>query len=441
MNKKLFAVVSFMLLFTSIVPLAASQDSMDDVDVTIYVDDDNVEGPWDGTYDHPYRFIQDAVNVSEKDSIIFVCNGVYYEHILLTQTVSLIGENKETTIIDGSSSSGVIKIQGGDNIFIKNFTIQNGIDETETSGWGILTESTEFLVVSDTIITNNEDGIIIGENSKNCMILSSAIMDNDVGVGIYNSSANLIYSNTINDNNVNVMLYQSKDNLIANNNIYGGKKNAYFFNSYDQFDGNYWGVSGWIHLIAGLMEIPSLGFVIPWIKFDVNPLDSIDAFERNPMARMKTSKGTMIIEMYQSKMPITVNNFIRLSDIDFFEQLVFHRVIDDFVIQGGGYYANGTHKESPFGTIELEIHPDVTHVDGAISMARTSDPNSATSQFFICDGPQHRLDGNYSAFGRVIVGIDVLRSIASVETKTKHGFMRDWPVDEVVIEQVDIFYT
>ena len=74
-------------------------------------------------------------------------------------------------------------------------------------------------------------------------------------------------------------------------------------------------------------------------------------------------------------------------------------------------------------------------------MARTNDPNSATSQFFICDGAQNRLDGNYSAFGKVIVGIDVLRDIASVETKTKHGFMQDWPVDEVYILEVEIIYT
>ena len=112
-------------------------------------------------------------------------------------------------------------------------------------------------------------------------------------------------------------------------------------------------------------------------------------------------------------------------------------MIDDFVIQGGGYYANGTHKKSPYDPIVLETHPEVMHVDGAISMARTNDPNSATSQFFICDGPEHRLDGNYSAFGKVINGLDVLRDIASVETKTRY-FMKDWPVDDIIINSVTI---
>jgi cyclophilin family peptidyl-prolyl cis-trans isomerase len=136
-------------------------------------------------------------------------------------------------------------------------------------------------------------------------------------------------------------------------------------------------------------------------------------------------------------MPITAGNFIRLANDEFFTDLVFHRVIDDFVIQGGGYYANGTQKKSPYGPITLETHPDVLHVDGAISMARTNDPDSATNQFFICDGPQHRLDGNYAAFGVVITGFQVLRDIASVETTRKY-FLKDWPVDDVIINYITI---
>jgi cyclophilin family peptidyl-prolyl cis-trans isomerase len=116
---------------------------------------------------------------------------------------------------------------------------------------------------------------------------------------------------------------------------------------------------------------------------------------------------------------------------------VFHRVIKDFAIQGGGYDPSGTYHESPYGPIDLEIHPDVRHVDGAISMARTSDPNSATSQFFICDGTQPHLDGEYAAFGKILIGLDVLRDIASVETTTKHG-MQDWPIEEAIINYIEI---
>ena len=152
---------------------------------------------------------------------------------------------------------------------------------------------------------------------------------------------------------------------------------------------------------------------------------------------MNTTLGTMIIELFTDKMPITTDNFIKLADSGFYRNIVFHRVINDFVIKGGGYYANGTNHKSPFGRIKLETHPDVLHVDGAISMARTMMPNSATSQFFICDGPSPHLDGNYAAFGVVIDGIDVLREIAEVETTSKYGH-DDWPVNDVIINSVAI---
>ena len=159
--------------------------------------------------------------------------------------------------------------------------------------------------------------------------------------------------------------------------------------------------------------------------------------ERKKIAVIETNMGTIKVELYTDKMPIATENFIRLANDGFYNGLVFHRVVDDFVIQGGGYYPNGTMKKSPYGPIKLETNPDVTHVDGAISMARTSDPNSATSQFFICDGAQHFLDGQYAAFGKVIEGMDIVRAIASVNTTTKYG-MQDWPVDDVIIESITI---
>lgn len=439
MEQKLFVLVSVMLLIVGLIPIGVSQETGDSG--IIYVDDDNGTGPWDGSIDHPYQHVQDAVDVAADGASIFVFNGFYSENIVLFQSVSILGESKESTILDGGLFDSVIRIENGDTILIENVTIQNGSDETDLEGCGILTISTELLVVSNTVITNNEVGILLSEGSTDCMILSNEIRNNDVGVDICSSSNCLVYGNTITGNGINLLLYRSTGNLITNNNIFEGQKNLEFYTSFDQLSSNYWGTSSSVYFVIGKMEIESLGLVIPWIKFDLTSVSSIDSFERNPIARMKTSMGTMMIEMYQSQMPITTNNFIRLSDIDFFDQLVFHRVIDDFVIQGGGYYDNGTNKESPFGPIELEISPEVTHVDGAISMARTNDPNSATSQFFICDGAQNRLDGNYSAFGKVIVGIDVLRNIASVETKTKHGFMQDWPVDEVYILEVEIIYT
>lgn len=168
---------------------------------------------------------------------------------------------------------------------------------------------------------------------------------------------------------------------------------------------------------------------------DENSLDT-----ENPIAIIDTSMGTIKVELYRDKVPNTVDNFINYANDDFYEGLVFHRVIDDFMIQGGGFYPDGTQKQTN-DPIDLEIHEDVRHVDGAIAMARTNDPNSATSQFYICDGAQSFLDDNYAAFGVTIEGIEVVRNIASVETTTKTvggSQMQDWPAEDVIINSITI---
>jgi len=162
-----------------------------------------------------------------------------------------------------------------------------------------------------------------------------------------------------------------------------------------------------------------------------------------PLAIINTSKGTIIAELYIDKVVKTVGNFIDLANDGFYNNTVFHRIIDDFMIQGGGFNTDGSYKESPYGPIDLDIHPDLHHVDGAIAMARTSDPNSATSQFFIDDGAQPQLEPGgvdeygYAVFGAVIDGMNVVRKIASVETTTKNG-MQDWPVDDVIIYSITV---
>ena len=165
-----------------------------------------------------------------------------------------------------------------------------------------------------------------------------------------------------------------------------------------------------------------------------------DTSEGNSIAVIDTSMGIIKVELYEDKVPNTCENFIKLANDGFYDGLVFHRVMDDFMIQGGGFTSDGTKKESPYGTIDLEINPEVRHVDGAIAMARTSDPNSATSQFYICDGSQSFLDDNYAAFGVTIEGMDVVREIAALDpehTTTKYG-MQNWPVDDVIINSITI---
>ena len=160
------------------------------------------------------------------------------------------------------------------------------------------------------------------------------------------------------------------------------------------------------------------------------------------IAIIETSEGTIKVDLYEDKTPNTVQNFINYAEEDFYDGLVFHRVIDGFMIQGGGFYPDGTQKETN-DAINLEIHPDARHVDGAIAMARTSDPNSATSQFFINDGAQSQLEpggvdpNGYAVFGVVIDGMDIVRLISGVETTSKYG-MQNWPVEDVIITNVTI---
>ncbi|MBN1645868.1 peptidylprolyl isomerase [Candidatus Woesearchaeota archaeon] len=122
-------------------------------------------------------------------------------------------------------------------------------------------------------------------------------------------------------------------------------------------------------------------------------------------AVITTSKGVIEFELYENEAPITTANFIKLAEQGFYDGLSFHRVEPGFVIQGGDPKGDGT-GGSP-DKIPLEISPLLRHWDGAVSMARASDPNSASSQFFITLGAQHFLDDNYAVFGRVIAGKDV----------------------------------
>ena len=160
---------------------------------------------------------------------------------------------------------------------------------------------------------------------------------------------------------------------------------------------------------------------------------------RYPIALINTSKGMIIAELYDKIMPITTDNFVQLAMQGFYNGLIFHRVIPDFMIQGGGYYPNGTFKKSPYGTIEFEIHDSVVpHANGTISMARGTDKNSASSQFFICDGDQYALDGEYAAFGRVVKSsMTIVRDIARVETTTV-STMSNWPVVPQIINSITI---
>ena len=152
----------------------------------------------------------------------------------------------------------------------------------------------------------------------------------------------------------------------------------------------------------------------------------------NRVAIIETTQGTMKAELFEDKAPITTANFIKLAESGFYDGLIFHRVIRGFMIQGGDPKGTGTGGSKD--TIKLETHSDLKHTNGSLSMARASDPNSASSQFFICDGAQPHLDGSYAVFGRVTENQDVIQLISAVKTNQQDRPLEDVKMIKITIE-------
>lgn len=144
----------------------------------------------------------------------------------------------------------------------------------------------------------------------------------------------------------------------------------------------------------------------------------------------------MEAELYPDTAPITVDNFVSLIKEKFFDGIIFHRVIAGFMIQGGdptGTGMGGSSKEIKGEFLANGVVNNLKHTRGVLSMARTSDPNSASSQFFIMHQDAPYLDGQYAAFGKVTKGLDVVDSIATVQTDR-----RDKPLVEQKIKTIEL---
>jgi peptidyl-prolyl cis-trans isomerase B (cyclophilin B) len=154
--------------------------------------------------------------------------------------------------------------------------------------------------------------------------------------------------------------------------------------------------------------------------------------DENPRVSMDMGEyGVMEIELFPSVAPITAKNFLNLVEEGFYDGLIFHRVIKDFMIQGGDPTGTGMggSKEKIKGEFMTNgVKNPLEHTKGVISMARSQNPNSASSQFFICHTNTPHLDGSYAAFGVVVSGFDVVDKIANVKTD-----YRDKPLNEVKI--------
>lgn len=153
-----------------------------------------------------------------------------------------------------------------------------------------------------------------------------------------------------------------------------------------------------------------------------------------------TGFGEITAELYPDKAPKTVANFLSLVDSGFYSGMIFHRVIPGFMIQGGGYGEGFAEKDAPAIYGEFAANGfganDLHHAPGVLSMARTSDPNSASSQFFIMHGDAGYLDGQYAGFGAVTEGMDVVNRIAAVPTG-RMGWFEDVPRETVTIEKIE----
>jgi peptidyl-prolyl cis-trans isomerase B (cyclophilin B) len=172
---------------------------------------------------------------------------------------------------------------------------------------------------------------------------------------------------------------------------------------------------------------------------------SIGALAANPMVEIKTNLGSFTLELYPDKAPKTVENFLKYAKSGFYKGTVFHRVIDNFMIQGGGFDKNLREKDT-FPPIQNEAGNGLKNETYTIAMARTMNPHSASAQFFINVKNNAFLDHTaptsrgwgYAVFGKVVKGQEVVTKISKVNTGPRDPLPSDVPLDNVVIEDVRI---
>src|SRR5438067_6413423 len=163
----------------------------------------------------------------------------------------------------------------------------------------------------------------------------------------------------------------------------------------------------------------------------------------NEVAVIKTNEGEMVVEFWTDAAPKTIENFKKLARQGFYDGTIFHRIVKGFMIQGGDPNSKDPTKESSYGagdpgyTIKAEFN-NYSHDRGVISMARGPDPDSAGSQFFICLAPVRRLDGQYTTFGKLIKGDDVLDKIGNTPAERNAQGEMSKPTKRIVIESVKI---
>jgi parallel beta-helix repeat protein len=256
----------------------------------IYVDDDNTAGPWDGSQEHPYQFIQDGVDNASVGDTVFVYKGIYYENLRIVkmrESIALVGEDRNSTIIDGLNKGSVINVGAG-RVLIENFTIRNGTIGVKGNLFR--------LTVSRNIIVNNDKGIELSL-SENVSITRNIIAENNYGIAFYEvkdsvirynhilsnkkigvlftmatmpglqSENNSVYYNIIQKNTMGIYLEYSPLNKINCNNFYQNIVDASFgLSSWTNWNHNYWNR-------PRILPKPIIGiyYYFPWVNFDWHP--------------------------------------------------------------------------------------------------------------------------------------------------------------------------
>jgi parallel beta-helix repeat protein len=232
---KKYLTIGIILLFIGTATIPSSGQKIEKLSLptfigkTIYVDDNNTEGPWNGTLEHPYRTIQDGVNAAVNGDTVFVFDGIYYESVIVRKSINLFGEDKHQTIIDGGSGTEtnmVVQIQEANETNISGFTIQNG----GSNGVGVEINS------NNNTITNN----IIGSNHVFCLMIdkeyntiaNNTILSGRDGISLF-SKHNIIADNTILCKDIAIDLLDSYNTVIGNT-----IQNAGAYTIYDEGGGH-----------------------------------------------------------------------------------------------------------------------------------------------------------------------------------------------------------
>ena len=190
--------------------------------------------------------------------------------------------------------------------------------------------------------------------------------------------------------------------------------------------------------ILMLLLVGAAAFAADEKKEEKTPMNS-----SNEVAVIKTNEGDMVVQFWTDAAPNTVENFKKLARQGFYDGTMFHRIVKEFMIQGGDPNSKDPAKENSYGqggpgyNIKAEFN-DHSHDRGVMSMARGPDPDSAGSQFFICLAPVHRLDHQYTTFGKLIKGQDVLEKIGDIPVTKNSMGEPSKPTKRVVIESIKI---